>query len=161
MHRESNMQKKSTYYETLHSRPQSWKLGSLSQWEVSGHPVCGWTFPLQLPQTAHKPERRVASEPPTKAQACTVKTKTHLSRLFQLVVSLLTFSPVSQVLTRLNMEFWRCKSSWLSRDLMARAAIFLQVAESSFNMANDKGTKNKPQCSCSRACEQKTQLYYN
>lgn len=60
--------KRTPKYKTLHSRPRSWKCGSPSRWEESGHPVSGWTFLLQLPQTAHKPELPVSAEPSAKAQ---------------------------------------------------------------------------------------------
>lgn len=69
----------------------------------------------------------------------------------------ITFSPVSQPLTKVNMEFWCFTSNWPSNDLMEREAIFLQRAESSLTTARDRGTKKSPQCSKRRGCTQKNQ----
>lgn len=57
-----------------------------------------------------------------------------------------TFSEFSQVFTRQKREFWWFESSWVSRALMAMAAIFLQRAESSLTTTRARGAKNRPLC---------------
>lgn len=54
------------------------------------------------------------------------------------------------MLTRENRVFWWFESSWVSRALIAMAAIFLQRAESSLTTTRASGAKNRPLCCNSR-----------